>query len=128
MKHKNSTRYFFWLLAVLLYPIEQASANPHFTFVNNTSVGIQVAVYNGDDSKCLIAEKTIHVDAGKTDTIGCQGNGTGRCRIGPFDHGSMRTYCTKMYDHCNSSAMNIDDGQTLTVSPSDTGNYTCTLE
>ena len=58
-----------------------ASASSRFTVQNDTENHVFVSIFMGGDQFCALEQKSQRVEAGKTETYGCKGNGKGKCKI-----------------------------------------------
>jgi hypothetical protein len=65
--------------ALLLAAVSgQALAKSTFTLKNKSNDKVEIAIYNGDDSVCLIAGTIKDVDSGKTASFSCAGD---ECKV-----------------------------------------------
>ncbi|MEL7389344.1 MAG: hypothetical protein AAFN76_06145 [Pseudomonadota bacterium] len=58
-----------------------AEANPRFKVENTTDSKIDVHIFNGDDTSCHTANVVRTVSSKETKSLGCKGNGKGKCKI-----------------------------------------------
>jgi hypothetical protein len=97
-----------------LFSTMSAEASPRFTVTNNADKMVKVFVFNGDDSGCHLEEKVKTIDSGHSNTIGCSGNGKGRCKIFLQQHGEQ--ICKSQFNTCGNKATKINNGDTVTTS------------
>lgn len=91
-----------------------AEASPRFTVTNNADKTVKIFIFNGDDADCLLEEKAKTIDSGKSNTMGCSGNGKGRCKIFLQQHGER--ICKSQFNTCGNKATKINNGGTVTTS------------
>jgi len=96
-----------------LFSTMAAEASPRFTVTNNADKTVKVFVFNGDDSGCHLEEKVKTIDSGHSNTIGCSGNGKGRCKIYLQQHGEQ--ICKSQFNTCGNRATKINNGGTVTT-------------
>lgn len=95
-----------------------ASASSRFKIQNDSSERVKIEVYNGNDTKCVSESKTKKVPKGKTKAMGCQGKGTGLCKIKVFVSG--KEICKSKKHHCTGTkisdkAISVEDGWTVKI-------------
>lgn len=90
-----------------------AEASPRFTVTNKADKMVKIFVFNGDDSGCHLEEKVKTIDSGHSNTMGCSGNGKGRCKIYLQQHGER--ICKSQFNTCGNDATKIDNGGTVTT-------------
>jgi len=91
-----------------------AHANPQFTVENNLNQTVNVAITDGDDAGCKGKHgKMKSLRPGETNSFGCHGNGTKRCKIALWvDHGAI---CERLYNTCDKGAIKVKSGKTVTI-------------
>ena len=99
-----------------------AAASPRFTVENNTDTKVNVYIFKGDDTLCTLEEKFKSVSAGKTESMGCTGDGKGQCKVQFYANGSE--ICKSDRNTCSKNAIKIAGGKTATVSQSG-DDYSC---
>ena len=90
-----------------------AEANPRFTVENDSKKKVTVYIFSGDDGICSFEEKQKTVKSGNTASFGCHGHGTGRCKIMLYVNDEQ--VCRSDRDTCNTSAIKMRDGETVTL-------------
>lgn len=103
-----------------------AHANSRFTVENNTDKTVDVVVFNGGDTYCGTPAKSKKVDAGKSGSFGCLGNGKGKCKISLGIDGEQ--ICKSDRNTCSKSAIKMDGGSTVTVSRNSKGKPVCAYD
>ena len=91
-----------------------ASANPRFSVESQSDVKLKIEIFKGDDSACLVPDKAKKLKAGKTKVYGCEGNGTGVCKVKVWFKGIR--VCENQSSACNGTAIRMKDGQRLVLS------------
>lgn len=115
----------FIVASALMFTFE-ANANSRFTLDNQTDKKLMVLIYNGDDSICTTAAKSKNVKAGNSNSYGCEGRGNHRCHIRVYQDKSK--VCKSPKNACNSSAIKVPNGSTITVSSAGNDKYDCTVD
>ena len=91
-----------------------AQASPRFTVENTSDDTIDVHIYSGGDTLCTHEEKTKKVSPGETKTIGCNGNGKGKCKVQfYFD---IDQICKSARNTCDGKAIKLEGGATTKIS------------
>lgn len=102
-----------------------ASAVSRFTVQNDTEKHVFVSVFSGGDQFCALEQKSHRVEAGKTETYGCTGNGTHRCRL-KFYSSAEKQICKKQNNTCpNDSARKMKNGQEVVISKDEDDKFVC---
>lgn len=102
-----------------------ASAASRFTLQNDTDKHVFVSIFSGGDQFCALEGKSRRVDAGKTETYGCTGNGTQRCRL-KFYSAAEKQICKKQNNTCpNDSARKMKNGQEVVISKDEDDEFVC---
>ena len=102
-----------------------ASAASRFTVTNDTEKHVFVSVFMGDDQFCALEQKSRRIDAGKSETYGCTGNGTQRCRL-KFYSASEKQICKKQNNTCPlDSARKMKNGQEVVISKDEDDDFVC---
>lgn len=99
-----------------------ADASPRFTVQNDSDKKVFIDIYDGDDAVCSIQDKTKIASAGETDTYGCNGGGTGRCKV-EFTSGDKRI-CKNLDNTCSNSVAKVKDDATVVITRQD-GKFKC---
>jgi len=102
-----------------------AQANPRFTVENNLDVTVDVTVFNGGDASCSTPAKAKTVDAGKTGSFGCMGNGKGKCKIVLGIDGDR--ICKSKQNTCSGKAIKVKGGKTVSISENNDGGHVCEI-
>lgn len=102
-----------------------ASAVSRFTVTNDTEKHVFVSVFSGGDQVCALEQKSQRVEAGKSETYGCTGNGTQRCRL-KFYSAAEKQICKKQSNTCpNDSARKMKNGQEVVISKDEDDDFVC---
>lgn len=98
-----------------------ASANPRFTVESQSDLNVKIHIFNGNDPSCGATFKSKKLKAGKTKTFGCEGHGTGRCKVKVW-YKDIRV-CGEANTVCGGTAIPVKNGQRLVLSD-ESGCYT----
>lgn len=102
-----------------------AHAVSRFTVQNDTEKDVFVSIFSGGDQFCALEQKSHRVKAGKTETYGCTGNGTHRCRL-KFYSPAEKQICKKQNNTCpNDSARKMKNGQEVVISKDEDDGFVC---
>lgn len=123
MKYSASFCSLFLGASLFLAPFADASSR--FTLENDIDKKVNLYIYTGKDSACLIEEKTKSVPAGKSRTFGCSGQGTNQCRVTLIADGSG--ICKGKRDSCGGTAMRVKDDTKIIVAHNGSGGYRCLI-
>ena len=88
----------FAILASLALSLD-VSAVSRFTVTNDTEEHVIVEIFMGDDQVCALPQKSQRVETGKSETYGCTGNDTQRCRL-KFYSAADKQICKKQNNTC----------------------------
>lgn len=91
-RHKKAMAALAATLALLtLWAPGEAAAKSRFTIQNDTSALLRFYVFSGSDAACSSTEKQGSIESEESRSIGCSGQGKGRCKLqvqrrdkGPF--------------------------------------------
>jgi len=95
----------------------EAAANPRFTVESDSELNVEIEIFSGDDSTCIVPDKFKKLKSGKTKTFGCEGNGTGRCKVRVV-YKNIRV-CGNANKACGGTAIRVKDGKRLVLSDDD---------
>ena len=102
-----------------------ASAVSRFTVTNDTDKPVFVSVFSGGDQLCALEQKSQRVEAGKSETYGCTGNGTQRCRL-KFYSAAEKQICKKQNNTCpKDSARKMKNDQEVVISKDEDDDFVC---
>ena len=102
-----------------------ASAASRFTVQNDTEKDIFVSIFSGADQFCALEQKSRRIEAGETETHGCTGNGTQRCRL-KFSSAAGKQFCKKQNNTCPlDSARKMRNGETVVISKDEEDAFVC---
>lgn len=102
-----------------------AEANSRFTVENDIDDKVNLYIYTGDDTACLIEQKTKSVPSGESRSFGCAGNGKNQCRVTLFADGGG--ICKGKLDSCGKKAMRVKNHTKITVAHNGSGGYRCLI-
>ena len=102
-----------------------AGAVSRFTVTNDTEKHVFVEIFMGDDQVCALPQKSQRVEAGKSESYGCTGKGTQRCRL-KFYSAADKQICKKQNNTCpNDSARKMRNGQEVVISKDEDDEFVC---
>lgn len=95
-----------------------AAANSRFKVQNDSNERIKIEVFKGNDTECVTEVKTKTVPKGKTKGMGCEGKGTGQCKIRVFK--DSKQICKSKTRHCSGTAVSdkaitVEKGWTVEI-------------
>ncbi|NQY40500.1 MAG: hypothetical protein HRT80_10415 [Henriciella sp.] len=101
-----------------------ASAGSRFTVQNDTGKDVFVSIFSGADQFCALEQKSRRIEAGETETHGCTGNGTQRCRLKFSAAGKQ--ICKKQNNTCPlDSARKMRNGEKVVISKDEEDEFVC---
>ncbi|MBI1181132.1 MAG: hypothetical protein GC201_11280 [Alphaproteobacteria bacterium] len=105
------------LVALIASPALAASS---VTVSNGWSRSVNVAVFDGAESRCQLrdAGSKATVPAGKSKAFACKDQGKNRCRVTILEPGTSGRYCQDVSKGCKGKAVTVADGGRISLSGS----------